>query len=137
MLLESNFVHYCVLISTYLNIFCVLFALILFPLSILLGIVLSNSNFFAKLIYYVTKITHVLFLLLIICYSLGFCILILSGFLESIKFKDALLLVIEQWIFLTIIWGISLLAYLAIIILLLPFGITLLSLSQVKDQLTK
>jgi len=46
-------------------------------------------------------------------------------------------LVIEQWIFLTIIWGISLLAYLAIIIVLLPFGITLISLSQVKDQLTK
>ncbi len=137
MLLESNFVHYGVLISTYLNIFCVLFALILFPLSILLGVIWSNSSFFAKLIYYVTKITYVLFLLLIICYSLGFCILILSGFLESIKFKDALLLVIEQWIFLTIIWGISLLAYLAIIIVLLPFGITLISLSQVKDQLTK
>lgn len=137
MLLESNLVHYGVLISTYTNILCVVFGLVLFPISVLFAFIWTNTDFFVKSVNFIAKATTVLFLFLLLLYAGGFCILILSSFLESIKFKDAMLLVIEQWIFFTIIWGVCILAYTILIILLLPFGISLISISQIKQQLSK
>lgn len=137
MLLASNFVHYAVLTTIYTNILCVIFGLILFPVSIVLALIWSNNDFFLKSVNFTAKISGLLFYFLLFLYASGFCVLILSVFLESINFIDAISLVIQQWIFFTIIWGASILAYTILVILLLPFGISLMSVSQIKQQLSK
>ncbi len=128
-----NLSHYAVLVSVYASILSVIGSLLFPPISILLAF--SSSHVAFKISYSLKKLSLVFNWFFIFLYMVFPCLWFISLFIENISSLDIFLTYTKMAIFGFLIWACSLLVYLIFIVILSFFGVTALSLNQLKKQL--
>lgn len=133
----DNTDKFVVFLSMYLNLFSVIGLLIFLPLHYITYSIRERSKTWARISYVLKKFSYLSLLCLFSMYTVTLSLWIISLFSESMKSTDIFVAFIVMMIIGFVIWVISLFAYLVLTTILSVFGVTLLSLFELKNQLTK
>ena len=124
-------------LSIYLNLFSVIGLLILLPLYYFTENLRRRYKYWARTSYFLKKLSYVSLLCLVSMYALTFSLLIISFFTENLSSTSILSAFVIMIVIGVVIWAISLFLYLILMVALSVFGVTLFSLSQLKNQINK
>jgi len=130
-----NISYYVTLVSMYLNLFSVFGLLIFLPISLLIIAIAPDTKFWFHASYVLKKFSMMSIYATIAIYSTTLLLWIISLFVDTLPSLEIFLTFIKMVIFGFLIWSCSLFVYTILLIVLSIFGVALMSLSQLKNEL--
>ncbi len=130
-----NLSHYVTLVSVYLNVFSVVGLLIFLPISILINTFAPDTKFWFHTSYSLKKFLKLSIYATVAIYSTMLLLWIISLFVDTLPSLDIFLTFVKMMIFGFLIWSCSLLFYTILLTVLSIFGVAVISISQLKNEL--
>jgi hypothetical protein len=130
-----NISYYVTLVSVYLNVFSVFGLLLFLPISLLILAIAPDTKFWFHSSYVLKKFSMMSIYATIAIYTTTLLLWIISLFVDTLPSLEIFLTFIKMMIFGFLIWSCSLFLYTILLIVLSIFGVALMSLSQLKNEL--
>jgi hypothetical protein len=124
-------------LSLYVNLFSITGLLLILPLHHFTRSLRERYKLWSHTSYLLKKLTYVSVLCLISMYTLTPSLWIVSLFIDSMSSTYIFVSFILMLLIGFVMWSVSLLVYSTLVMTLALFGITLFSLSQLKNQISK